>query len=45
MGRHRHSAGWIGTAAAELKLGWDEPVPAEGETMAVHAAEWVAVEG
>jgi len=45
MGRHRHAAGWIGTAAAELKLGWDEPVPAEGETMAVHAAEWVAVEG
>jgi len=45
MGRHRHAAGWIGTAAAELKLGWDEPVPAEGATVPVHAAEWVAVEG
>jgi ABC-type sugar transport system ATPase subunit len=45
MGRHRHATGWIGGAAAELRLGWDEPVPAEGATVPVHAAEWVAVEG
>jgi hypothetical protein len=41
MGRHRHAVGWIGGAPAELKLEWGEAPPAEGATVAVHAAEWV----
>lgn len=43
MGRHRHAVGWIGGTAAEMKLDWNEPVPAEGATLPVHAAEWVAI--
>ena len=45
MGRHRHAVGWIGGVPAEMRMGWDESVPAEGTMLAVHAAEWVAVRG
>jgi ABC-type sulfate/molybdate transport systems ATPase subunit len=45
MGRHRHAFGWIGGDPAEMKLDWGDPVPAEGEVVPVHAAEWVAAGG